>query len=658
MSQSLLTHKLQWRGLLLLVGLSVLTGCGSPPGDIDYSGPTSEWLQVGGSEQRQQFTPLTQISKDNVKDLEVAWIHNSGDYARESDGSGLVTAMEASPLVVDDTLYYCTPYDRVFALDPETGEERWVYDPKINSEGVLTHICRGVSYWEDEQASADQVCRQRIYVATVDARLIGLDAKTGKPCEDFGDKGTVDLMHGVGDEFRNTGSYPTSPPLVINNKLVAGAMVVDNQSSRAAAGVVRAFDTRTGELTWAFDPVPPSMDPVTVEDVANGEIFTPSTPNSWGLITGDPKSGIVYVPMGNQANDFWGGEERGGLDYYGTALVALDADTGEVLWHFKVVNHDLWDYDIAAQPVPYEQVTDAGKVPAVIVATKMGHIFLLNAKTGEPLFPVEERPVPQTDVPGEYTAPTQPFPTKPAPLMPDLEKDDFLAIFGFVGRGECEDLLKKFRYEGIFTPPSLKGSLQFPGPVGGVNWGAVSLNPQTNVAIMSYHRFPFIMTLVPREEGQDYAFPQHGAPYATLMDLFGTSYGAPCVQPPWSYLTAIDMNTGEQLWNQPFGTLENMVPMGGLFPWGGMALGGNLQTATGLSFIGATMDNQFRAFDSGTGELLWEVGVPYAAHAMPMSYRLKKNSKQYIVIASGGKGLFESIGSQTGDSLIAYSLPD
>lgn len=644
------------RMLLILTLAVLLISCGEKT-PIDFNGPTAIWPDVGGGKGRQQFSPLTQINRDNVDQLQLAWTHRSGDFARSGDGSGKFTAFEVSPLMVNDTLYYCTPYNRLFALDPETGEERWVYDAKIDSTGVQSHICRGVTYWQAPQAQTNTLCSKRIFMATVDARLIAVDADTGKSCDDFGVQGNVDLMQGMGS-YRGSGSYATSPPLMINNLLVLGAFVKDNLKSDMAGGVVRAFDARTGELRWAFDPVPPSMTPVTAADAANGATFTPSTPNSWSLITGDAKRGIIYVPMGNPANDYYGGDSRGDLDHYGSSLVALSTETGEVLWHFQAVHHDLWDYDIAAQPIPFEQNTANGVIPGVVLATKTGHIFLLHAETGEPLFPIEERPVPQTDVPGEWTSPTQPFPTKPLPLMPDLSESDVWGLLSFFDKKECLEKFDSVRYEGIFTPPSLTGSLQYPGFIGGVNWGGISVNPQNNTAVISFHRFPFILKLVEREPGKSYPYPQHGAPYAMEASLFGSSLGAPCIKPPWSYLTAINLDTGEQLWQQPFGTLNNLAPMGRLLPWGGMALGGNLQTAGGLSFIGATMDANFRAFDTATGEPLWEVDVPFAAHAMPMTYRLRKNSKQFVVIAAGGKGLFESVGSKTGDALVAFSLPD
>lgn len=642
--------------LAIVVGFLGLSAC-SEPQPIDYSGPTAEWHNVGGDKGRKQYSPLTQITKHNVTDLEIAWTHNSGDFARSGDGSDKITAFEASPLVVNDTLYYCTPFNRIFALDPETGAERWVFDANIDSTGVQSHICRGVSYWQDSQADGNQACSQRIFMATVDARIVGVDADTGKPCDSFGGTGEIDLTVGMGP-YENSGSYPTSPPLVINDLLVTGALVMDNISNDQPGGVIRAFDTRTGELRWAFDPVPPSMTPVTAADIAKGKHFTPSTPNAWSMLTADPERGIIYVPMGNPANDYYGGSERGDLDYYGSALVALNAKTGAVMWHFKTVHHDLWDYDIAAQPIPFTQKTADGDVPGVVVATKMGHIFLLHAETGEPLFTVEDRPVPQTTAPGEWTSPTQPFPTKPAPLMADLSKDDIWGLISFLDKKECQELFENIRYEGIFTPPSLEGSLQFPGFVGGINWGGVSVNPVTNTAVISYHRFPFILKLEERQTNGQYHFPQYGSPYAMASSLFGSSFGAPCIKPPWSYMTAIDLNSGEQLWKQPFGTLNNMAPLGDLFEWGGMALGGNMQTAAGLSFIGATMDTHFRAFDVDTGEEIWRTEVPYSAHAMPMTYRLRKDSKQFVVIASGGKGLFEMVGSKTGDALIAYSLPD
>lgn len=643
--------------LLVVAGIVFLATACSKNLSVDFTGPTAIWPNVGGDTGRQQFSELTQINRENVGDLELAWVHNSGDFARDGDGSDRVTAFEASPLVVNDTLYYCTPYNRIFALDPETGSERWVFDANIDSSGVQSHICRGVTYWQDPQAEPAAVCSKRIYMATVDARLIGVDADTGLACDSFGERGAVDLMHGMGP-YRGSGSYSTSPPLIIDGLLVLGAFVKDNQQTDMAGGVVRAFDARSGQLRWAFDPVPPSMKPVTVADIAKGAHFTPSTPNSWSMITGDAKRGIVYVPMGNPPNDFYGGASRGSMDYYGSSLVALDAKNGNVMWHFQAVHHDLWDYDIAAQPVPFEQKTANGSVPGVLLATKTGHIFLLHAETGEPLFPIEERPVPQTNAPGEWTSPTQPFPTKPLPLMPDLKRSDVWGLLSFLDKKACLEQFDALRYEGIFTPPSLKGSLQYPGFIGGVNWGGVSVNPQNNVAVISFHRFPFVLKLEERQVGEFYPYPQHGTPYAMQSTLFGSSFGAPCIKPPWSYLAAIDLNTGEKLWQQSFGTLKNLAPFGQLFQWGGMALGGNLQSAGGLSFIGATLDANFRAFDTSTGEQLWETDVPFAAHAMPMTYRLRKDSKQFVVIAAGGKGLFESVGSKTGDALMAFSLPD
>ncbi|NNM11884.1 MAG: pyrroloquinoline quinone-dependent dehydrogenase [Pseudomonadales bacterium] len=635
----------------------LLAACDTPTRrPVDYSGPTAAWEDVGGDKRRSQFSPLTQITPDNVADLEVAWIHNSGDFARAGDGSGKVTAFEASPIVVNDSLYYCTPFNRIFSLDPETGEERWVFDAKIDSTGVQSHICRGVTFWQDPEAQEDAICSKRIYMATVDARIVSVDANTGLACKAFGRGGEIDLMVGM-EDFRLSGTYPTSPPLAVNDLLVTGALVKDNQSSIMAGGVVRGFDARSGKLRWAFDPVPPGMKPVTASDIANGASYTSSTPNAWSLITADVERGHIYLPMGNPANDYYAGKIRGELDYYGSSLVTLDAATGKVLWHFQAVHHDLWDYDIAAHPVPFVQQTVEGPVPGVMLATKIGHIFLLHAETGEPLFPVEERAVPQTDVPGEWTSPTQPFPTKPAPLMPDLSEEDIWGVT-FWDKGKCKKLFGSLRYEGVFTPPSLQGSLQYPSFVGGINWAGVSINQDTNVAVAGYHRFPFILKLEQLKEGQAHPYPQHGAPYAMTTSLFGSPLGAPCIKPPWSYLSAIDLNTGEHLWKQSFGTLNNLAPMGSLFKWGGMVLGGNMQTASGLVFIGATMDANFRAFDTSSGQQLWETDVPFSAHAMPMTYRLRKNSKQFVVIAAGGKGLFEMVGSKTGDALVAFSLPD
>jgi len=369
----------------------------------------------------------------------------------------------------------------------------------------------------------------------------------------------------------------------------------------------------------------------------------------------------VFVPTGNPSPDHYAGEERGELDYYGSSVVALNADTGKVAWNFQTVHHDVWDYDMAAQPVAFDF---RGQTPAVIAATKMGHIFLLNRETGEPLFPVEERPVPQTDVPGEFTSKTQPFPVKPKPLHPaSLSEDEIWGITPW-DKQYCREFFNSLRYEGIFTPPSFQGTLAYPGLGGGINWGSVSVDPIKQRMVVNLQIAPFTMKVVPQAEVGDVSggdlvglAPQRGTPYAVTRSVFATEWPdmKPCVEPPWGKLLSIDLNSGEIIWERELGNLNKLAPfgLGKFFPWGTPNTGGSIQTAGDLIFIGATLDHYFRAFDSDSGELLWEQEMPYAAHATPMTYRLNKDSKQYVVIAAGGHG---PLGSAPGDALIAFAL--
>jgi quinoprotein glucose dehydrogenase len=625
---------------------------------VDYAGPVAEWREWGGDKGGLSYSPLTQITNRNVGDLEVAWTYRHGDY---SDGSGEYnrTSFQATPLVIRDTLYFCTAFNRVIALDAETGLERWTFDPGLaakRGKGPYPLTCRGVAYWEDSDG-ADGTCDRRILTGTRDSELIALDAATGAACAGFGRDGRVSLREGIGDapawEY-----YPTSPPLVIRDLVVVGALVADNLRADAPSGVVRAFDVRTGELRWAWDPVPPGW---TYEPDERGRFFQSGTPNVWSLLSGDEERGLVFVPTGNASPDTYGGDRRG-LDYYSSSTVALDADSGAVAWHFQTVHHDLWDYDVASQPTLFRHPAVGGNRAAVAQATKMGHVFLLDRVTGQPLYPVVERPVPQGGAAGETLAPTQPFPTHPAPLHAATLTPDEAWGFTPIDRSHCADLIANLRSEGIFTPPSTEGSVQFPGTAGGMNWGGVAIDPVNAILYTNQMHLAGVTQLIPRDEFQgmdpdsvvypDELYAQSGTRYAVKRSTLLSNFGAPCNPPPWGTLRAVDLKSGDTLWTSVLGTTRDQAPFPMWLALGAPNLGGPLVTAGGVLFIGATTDKFFRGFDTETGEEIWSQRIPFTASANPLTYRLREDGKQFLVIAAGGHGW-----SEPGDALIAYALP-
>lgn len=646
------------RRVAAALGLVALLACDAPP-PLDLAGPTATWPAYGGDAGGARHSPLTQITPDNVEDLEIAWVHHSGDLV---DGSEtlLAGALQSTPIVVGDALVTCTPRGRVVSLDAETGEERWQFDPELDTEGIYVLTCRGVSAWNDPEAEHGDVCANRIVYGTLDARLIALDAETGTPCPDFGESGSVDLRAGIGDV--RPGEYGvTSPPAVLGDRVVVGTMVLDNRRADAPGGVVRAYDARSGALLWGWDPVPPD-DAATPTPDEGEPTWRRGTTNAWSILSVDEALGLVYVPTGNTQPDFFGGH-REGLDHYSSSVVALDAATGEVRWHFQTVHHDVWDYDVPAQPVLLDFPGEGGDVPALVQATKMGHLFVLDRRSGEPLFPVRERDVPGGGVPDETLSPTQPFPTKPPSLHPaTFGPDD---AFGFTpwDRGKCREQIEALRSDGLFTPPSLEGSVQYPGYLGGSNWGSVSIDPERGVLIANTSRAAGVIRLVPRAEFEA-AFPD-GPPAFGFEPMDGTPYaverrpllgplGAPCNPPPWGVLAGIDVARGEILWEVSLGTTRDLAPWPLWFSLGTPNQGGPITTASGLAFVAATTDHFLRAFDTATGEELWKGRLPTAGHATPMTYRLRPDGRQFVVIAAGGHGL---LGTPPGDALVAFALP-
>lgn len=660
-------------GLLLICSASLvglLVACGGDDETGRDAGRTAGWPVYGGDAGGQRHSPLDQITPENVDELEVAWTYNTGDLVKTGGydaaahgNSPISTTFQNTPILVGDTLYICSPFNKVIALDAESGEERWKYDPGVDTRGLYLLNCRGVSVWRDSRARASDFCSTRIFTGTIDGRLIALDSETGRPCPDFGEDGTVDLTEGIGDV--KAGEYGvTSPPVVLGDRVVTGSMVLDNRRVDAPSGVVRAYSARTGKRLWAWNALVPGA-----ETNERGE-FQRGTSNAWTALSADTERNLVFVPTGNTSPDYFGGH-RAGLDYYSSSIIALDADSGEVVWNYQTVHHDIWDYDIGAQPVLFDFPSEKGNIPGVIAATKMGHLFFLDRLTGKPLLPVEERRVPGRAVPGEANlSPTQPFPIKPPPLHPgELTPED---AFGFTPweKAACRKIIEGARSEGIFTPPSTQGTIQYPGMVGGMNWGSLSVDAGRRLMVVNTQRIATYTRMVPRaeydamvaEQGGAPTFgfePQEGTPYALeRYPLLSPWLGAPCNPPPWGTLVAVDLATGDIVWEVPLGNTRDLAPWPIWLFLGEMGvpnLGGPITTASGLTFIGATTDAYVRAFKTATGEMLWKARLPASAQATPMTYRVSPEGKQYMVIAAGGHML---LGTKAGDALVAYALPD
>lgn len=638
----------------LMLSLTVaLAGCRGKV-DIDFDGPVAGWEHWGGDAGGSRFSPLTQVTPDNVKYLEKAWTYRIGEI---EDREGTSPTLEGTPVLGDGRLYVCSGLNKIAAIDPEAGAELWSFDAEADYRGTYLINCRGVTYWEDPSPPA-QACAKRIFLGTLDGRLISLDAVNGRPCEGFGRDGVVSLMAGLGKTEPGDLAV-SSPPVVIDGKVVVGGRIPDNMRVDVPAGVIRAFDVHTGELVWAWNPLPPHRSD---EEVAgSGEPYVRGTPNAWAALSIDAERNLIFLPMGNASPDHVSAQ-RDGRDFYAASVVALDAGNGEVRWHFRTVHHDVWDYDLPAQPVLFDLPTAEGVVPALAQATKQGHLFILNRETGEPISPVEERKVSQLDaLPGEQLSPTQPFPVNPAlVLRRELTEDD---IWGFTpwDKARCMDKFRSANWEGVFTPPSERGTIFYPSFMGTSNWGGVSVDPSTGILVANTTHVPAIIRMIPRDETDrrlaegEMVLPAIGAEYGNTMEPMLSPFGAPCVRPPWGTLVAIDLHKGERLWEVPLGTTRDTAPFPLWMKLGVPNMGGSVITASGLIFIGATTDNFIRAFDLQNGEELWKARLPAGGQATPMTYRLSKDGKQYVVIAAGGH---KYLGTDLGDYLVAYALPD
>ncbi len=650
-----------------VLAITCLLACRSPstlpPRPASESGSV-EWRSYGRDPGGSRYAPIDDISRDNVARLRVAWTYRT----RETDSAFATrreTSLEATPLVVDGTMYLATPLGRVIALDPATGLERWVFDPGVDRRinfGDFTN--RGVTTWLDASASPSAACRRRIFVAVIDARLIALDARTGRPCADFGANGTVDLRVGLRNPPFETAEYEvTSPPAIVGGMLVVGSAVADNSRADAASGEVRGFDARTGALRWTWDPIPQNpADPAYATWIGD-RAHTTGAANAWSVIAADTGRGLVFVPTGSPSPDYYGGERRGD-NRYANSIVALRAATGEVVWHFQTVHHDLWDYDNASPPALATVRIGGGQRDVVVQATKTGMLFVLDRETGAPVFPVEERAVPASTVPGEAASPTQPFTVRTPPLSPHgFRRDD---VWGATpaDRAACLEAISPLRNEGIFTPPSLEGTLVMPSNIGGAHWGGVAIDPSRQLAVIPVNRLAAMVQLIPAEQlnadsmraasrrfGFEYT-RMRGTPFVMRRRILLGPSGLPCSPPPFGTLVAVSLATGERVWEVPLGTVSALAPAGTTVPpdWGSPTLGGPIATAGGLVFMAGTLDRSIRAFDVETGRELWRGDLPASGKATPMTYRA--NGKQYVVVSAGGGGVWGR-----GDWVVAFAIP-
>ncbi len=652
------------RALLLsvvgMLGIGMLSGLPGLPGpvpDLPPEQPSADWPTadgVGGA----HFSSLLDVTPATLPHLEVAWTYRTGDVDDgKGDHSG--TAFEATPIMVDETLYVSTPFSRVHAIGAETGRRLWVFDPVINRtkarQGMTTS--RGVAAWLDHDRPASEVCRRRIFLASYDARLFALDGRTGKPCVDFGEQGQIDLGGGVARIDGKRHIYKqTAPPTLVRDVVVVGSSIFDGHYVDSPSGLVRGFDARSGALIWSFEPL--SRLP---GERIEGDFLPAGGANAWATITADEERDLVFVPTGSASPDHWGGF-RPGDNLYANSIVALRGSTGEKVWHFQIVHHDLWDYDLPTPPALITIKRGGVEIPAVAQATKTGHIFLLNRETGEPLFPVVERPVPGSDAPGERASPTQPFPLLPRALVPQgLAPSAAWGLTPF-DRAACRSRIESLRSDGVFTPPSVRGSIILPGFLGGMEWGGVAIEPSSGLLLANSNNVPMIATLIPAKDvrlsgidggAKSSLARQIPAPYSVKREALLSPLGIPCNAPPWGVLHAVDMTTGLVRWETPLGTVRDITRFPTPMAWGSPNLGGPLVTG-GLVFIAASMDRRFRAFELATGKLLWERALPASGQATPLTYRPKQGARQFIVIAAGGHW---GMSSTLGDYVVAFALP-
>ena len=630
----------------------------------------ADWPAYGGSEAARRYSPLTQITPGNVGSLRRAWMIHTGDLP--SPAAMNTYGAENTPLKVGDTLYVCTPKNIVIALDPATGKQRWRFDPKVPDDAIpYTAACRGVSYYAMPEAAPGQACAQRIIFGTLDARLFALDARTGRTCQDFGSNGQVDTKIGMGATPPGYVSI-NSPPTIVRGVVVTGHQVLDGQDRWAPSGVIRGFDAVTGKLRWAWDMMHPDWDGYPPE----GETWARGTPNMWTTASGDEQLGLVYLPMGNAAADYYSSLRRPAENMYATSLVALDVITGKPRWRFQAVKNDVWDYDFGAQATLIDFPAAGGAVPALVLPSKQGDIYVLDRRTGRPLTPVGTIKAPGGGVEPAERSPTQIVSLWHTLRKPDLTERDMWGMSP-IDQMICRIQFRKASYKGFYTPPTSDGrSIEYPGYNGGTDWGGVAVDPVRGVIVANYNDMPNYVRLVPRAEAdrkgwapRDQARGEIGGPEGAGDPQAGTPYaidvnagwrlpltGMLCKQPPYGGIRAIDIATGKTIWDRPLGTARTNGPFGipSMLPVtiGTPNNGGAVVTASGLIFIAAATDNLIRAIDLSTGKTVWSDVLPAGGQATPMTY--EANGKQYVVLYAGGHHFMET---PIGDEVVAYALP-
>ncbi len=621
----------------------------------DTIGMGSGWAFYGGDPGGGRYSAAAQITPDNVNRLALAWMHRTGDLERRPEAMQR-SATEATPLLIGDRLVFCTPFNEIIALHPGSGQELWRYDPKIDLEQNPANqfVCRGVAHWMDPDGGG--ACSSRILMGTNDSRLIAVDTRNGEPCPDFGERGTVRIDPGM--ELWWPGEFQiTSPPVVVGDTVIVGSAISDNLRVEAPAGTVRAFDVRSGEPRWEFDPIPRTAADPASASWEGGQPPSEGHANVWAPMSADEDRGLVFLPTSSPSPDFYGGL-RPGDNHYANSVVALHAATGEVAWHFQVVHHDVWDYDVPAQPGLYSVWKDGRRHDVVAQVTKTGFVFVLDRDTGEPFLPVEERPVPGGGVDGERLSPTQPYPVATPPVVPiTLDHREAFGLTWF-DRFACQRSIRNAANRGLFTPPTEQGTILYPFTGGGANWGSAAFDPRRNLLVINMSSIAHHIQLFDadrldemREAHPDQEVsPQVGAPYGMKRETLLSPFGLPCTPPPWGVIAGIDLASGDIVWRRTFGTTEDLAPGRGS-KWGTPNLGGPIITAGGLVFIGAAMDNYLRAIDVTTGEELWKGRLPAGAQATPMTYSWE--GRQYVVIYAGG---YSRIGTTLGDYVIAFAL--